>query len=513
MAAGVTILASTLAGCGASDGVSSSGAHTHPVSTHAVTDPPLPPAPATVTVMPHAPTKAVPRSFFGISTEYWAIPLFERNRSRFVRILRLLHAPGTGPFVLRIGGDSTDHSVFDLNVGRHPTGIFALDTGWFRQMSALVHDVGARLILDLNLVANLPRMAALWADAAVDELPRGSVEGFEIGNEPDLYSHHFWLAVFARDAPLVRVLPLKLSPARYVDLFRSYGRTVELLAPRMALFGPVLAYPIAHVKWIAALLEGPHPRLRMVTAHEYPYSACVSPRSRSYPTVARLLSEQATAGVAAKLRPSIGFAHRAGLPFRLTELNSVTCAGRPGVSDTFAAALWAPDMLFELLRAGVDGVNVHVRAYTVNAAFGVTPRGVVARPLLYGLILFTRMLGADARLVGLHAQTAQRAHLKAWAVRVSGDRLHVLLINKGPSAISAKLVLPATGPATIQRLLAPSVTSRSGVTLDGQQLGHDDRWRGHRSDESAAGVSGVYRLVLPPTSAALLTVRTVGTSR
>jgi hypothetical protein len=31
------------------------------------------------------------------------------------------------------------------------------------------------------------------------------------------------------------------------------------------------------------------------------------------------------------------------------------------VSDTFATALWAPDALFELLRAGIDGVNVHVR--------------------------------------------------------------------------------------------------------------------------------------------------------
>ena len=78
-------------------------------------------------------------------------------------------------------------------------------------------------------------------------------------------------------------------------------------------------------------------------------------------------------------------AHRAGLPFRLTEVNSVTCGGVPGVSDTFATALWAPDTLFELLRAGVDGVNVHVRTDAINAAFAFKRSGLVARPLLYGL--------------------------------------------------------------------------------------------------------------------------------
>lgn len=92
------------------------------------------------------------------------------------------------------------------------------------------------------------------------------------------------------------------------------------------------------------------------------------------------------------------------------------------MSDTFATALWAPDALFELLRAGVDGVNVHVRPYTINAAFAVTPRGLGARPLLYGLILFARTLGPGAQLLDARLTANHPEHVKVWAVRDGGAK-------------------------------------------------------------------------------------------
>ena len=44
-----------------------------------------------------------------------------------------------------------------------------------------------RLIVDLNLVTDTPLTAATWARAAETSLPRGSIIGFEVGNEPDIY--------------------------------------------------------------------------------------------------------------------------------------------------------------------------------------------------------------------------------------------------------------------------------------------------------------------------------------
>jgi len=247
-----------------------------------------------------------------------------------------------------------------------------------------------------------------------------------------------------------------LTPPIYVRLFDSYSRALTKLSPRIGLAGPVVAYPAVGLRWLAALLHPPHPALRLVTAHEYRYSACAPRRSPRYPTVGRLLSENATAGTAAALGPAIRLVHRAGLPFRLTELNSVTCGGRPGVSDSFATALWAPDALFELMRAGVNGVNIHVRADAVNAAFAPSPNGIVARPLMYGLILFRRMLGPNARLVTPALAAPRSLDLKAWALRVGRTGLRVLVINKGQHGATVLLRLPAVAPATVERLVAPS---------------------------------------------------------
>ena len=60
----------------------------------------------------------------------------------------------------------------------------------------------------------------------------------------------------------------------------------------------------------------------------------------------RILSEAATHGMARSVRPDVGLARDARLRFRLTEFNSVTCGGVAGISDSFATALWGPDVAF-----------------------------------------------------------------------------------------------------------------------------------------------------------------------
>jgi hypothetical protein len=244
-----------------------------------------------------------------------------------------------------------------------------------------------------------------------------------------------------------------------------------------------------------------------VSAHRYPFSACVSPASGSYPTIARMLSEKASAGVARSVEPAVEVARRAGLPLRLTEINSVTCGGTTGVSNTFATALWAPDALFELMRAGVSGVNVHVRTDAVNAAFKLTHGGLAARPLLYGLIAFGRMLGpGPATLVPVRERALPAQHVKVWAVRDDG-RLHVMAIDKGSRSATVDLRVPADGPATVTRLRAPSATATSHVTLGGQWLGHNGRWRGTPVTQTVPPGAAGYRVRIDGYSAALVTVK------
>lgn len=469
---------------------------------------------ATLVIGPTLSTAPVPSSFFGISTEYWTLPLFERDTRAFERVLSLLHVAGDGPLILRIGGDSADHSFWSPREEKMPDWAFALTPDYLARLRALVERDRVKLIVDLNLLTDTPFAAAAWARAAETSLPHGSIAGFEIGNEPDLYERRYWVDMTARSPLVARPMPLDLTPATYVADFAAYARVIGEGSPDIPLVGPAVGHPRLGLPFISALIAAERPELGMVTGHLYPYSKCVKNRkSSSYPTVARVLSRHATSAFATDLAPAVALAHQAGLKFRLTEFNSVTCGGKVGVSNTFATALWAPDALFTAMRAGVDGANLHVRDDTINAPFTIDRAGLSPRPLLYGLLMFTRTLGPQAQLVRLHLAAARSLNLSAWAVRIEGHILHVLLIDKGSRTVRVDLRLPTSATGTVQRLIAPSPYSRSGVTLDGQQLNYAGDWTGTpRTGTIIPGPRGGYELTVARRSAALLSVPLATTS-
>jgi hypothetical protein len=302
------------------------------------------------------------------------------------------------------------------------------------------------------------------------------------------------------------LIPRALTPATYARDYNRYARVLGHVAPEVPLLAPALANPQLDSKWISRLIGGPHPRLGTISAHRYPYSGCVAPTSPEYPTIERILSETGTAGMARSVEPALKIARKAHISVRLTEINSITCGGLDGVSRRFATALWAPDAIFELIKAGAVAVNLHARVFAPNAPFRLITLGIRARALLDGLILFTRTLGHDSRLVALRLNDSPSLHLKAWAVRVSTNTLHVLLIDKGRRAVTVHLRLPATRPATVEQMLAPTADSRLGVTLAGQRLGDDVVWTGRRVVETIAPAGHMYDVTVRGFSAALLAV-------
>jgi hypothetical protein len=453
-----------------------------------------------VTVRSLTPIRAMPRSFFGLSTEYWTLPFYERRPQLLDRVLSLLHVPGDGPMVLRIGGDSADHARWDPSRRWMDPWVFRVTPSWLAATARLVRDEHLRVILDMNLVTGSALGAGQWARAAERAFPRHSIAAFEIGNEPDLYVRKLWVALLAQAR--AGVLPSNITPAVYGRDFSAYAHTLLGVAHGATIAGPAIANPELNLRWVASLLAHRPVGLHLVTAHRYPYSACSAPGMPGYPTITRLLSPRATVGVVQSIEPALRLAHRAGLPFRLTELNSVTCGGRAGVSNTFVTALWAPDALFQLLRAGVDGVNLHAREYAVNAPFTISAHGLRANPLLYGLIMFTRAVGPGAQL--LHTQITGASRLDAWTVRLRGGLLHVLLIDKGRRPLTVAVHLPARGSATMQRMLAPSVAATHGVTIAGQHLGSDGQWQGKAVITRVPRGGRGYVLTLPGHSAALL---------
>ncbi len=444
------------------------------------------PAGATVTL--RAGTVKLPRSFFGLSIEYPELPMFERFRPAFERFLSLVRIAGNGPQVIRIGGNSADLTFWNPGKQSLPPHAFVLTDAWYRQTAVLVRQLRLRLLLDLGLRHSTAAAAARQAAAAQARLPSNSVAGFEIGNEPDHYGNGYSIADYVRD-------------------FRAYRQALARVAPAVPALGPAITRVPTDTDWLRAVLSGDHAQLGVLTGHRYPLGACAHPGQPLYPTVPKLLSERVAAGFAQSVRPAVLIAHAARRPFRLDEFNSVTCGGVPGVSNTFATALWAPDALFELLQTGIDAVNLHIRSTKINGPFALTAQGPRPRPLFYGLVLFARMLSPGGRLLRLAVHAPSSIDLKAWAARVPGNVLHVLLIDKSRRPVSVDLRLPAGAPATVQRLLAPSPSSTRGVTLAGQRLGPDGRWRGRPAIETVAHRPGGYRVSVPGYSAVMLSVK------
>ena len=476
---------------------------------------------ADVTIPTQASTTPIPRAFLGLSTEYATLPLVEEHTTLYERVLSLMHVPGDGRFVLRIGGDSADHAIFDASADRLPPWAFPVTPSLVARTVAIIKDLRLRVILDLNTISTTARVTGVWIRSALaaTNLAR-SLVAFEIGNEPDIYNRATWAGdLLAANPPSTLnqavvspvQLPDQITPTSYVRTYRAFARVLASAAPDAPLVAPALAVESRHLGWIKTLLNSPHPGLRVISAHVYPYSACARPGQPTYPTIGALLSENATVGMAKTIGPAVALANRSGYSLRLTEINSVTCGGRAGVSNTFATALWAPDALFELMRAGVEGVNLHARVTSINDPFYFTSQGLQTHPLLYGLMLFKRMLGAHARLVPVKLRTGRSLHLKVWAVREGQgtkalNTLNVLLINKGARSALADLHLPTSSPASVQRLLAPSASSTSGVTLAGQQLNRQAQWQGAPQVQRINHTKRGYVLRVRGHSAALLTV-------
>jgi hypothetical protein len=464
------------------------------------------PASATVVVASRGRTVAIPRSFLGFSTEYWTLPVDERHVALYRRAISLVHPRSDGRFVLRIGGVSSDHSFWQRAVHRLPPWAFLVTPRWIVNTAKIVRQSRLRVILDLNLVTATSALDASLAREAQHELPHGSISAFEIGNEPDVYNQEVWGFRLGDDRLAIGLLPRAITARTYTASFDTAARALAAVAPRVPLQGPALARPRRDRSWISRLLAGRHPRLDAISVHEYPYTACANPDAADYPTIGKLLSAQATAGMAAAVRPAVRIARRVGLPVRVSEFNSVTCGGVPGVSDTFATALWAPSALFALIRAGVSAADLHVRAFSDNAPFSFDRRGAVSHPLLYGLILFTRMLGANSHLVRVRVHASKGVRLRAWAVRRRRGRLSVLLIDGSARTVKVNLEIAGRRDAIVHRLLAPSADARTGETLDGQWLGSDLRWHGRRRVQIAVARKGRFAITVTGTTAALITL-------
>jgi hypothetical protein len=453
--------------------------------------------------------QAMPPGFVGVSLEYRALELYTGRDPRAVDpvLVALLKGltPGQAP-VVRIGGDSTDGTWWPIPGMLPPGGIYyRLTDGWLRATRALAVDLGANLILGINLAAGRPAIAAAEGRAFVQGIGRQFIQAFEIGNEPDLYGVFPWYR--DRRGHLFHSRGLHYDLSDYTKEFTHWRKAL----PTMPLAGPATSGPA----WMGKLgsFISAERSLKLVTYHRYPLSACVKdPTSSSYASIPNLLADSSSSGLAQGLASYVQMAHAHGLPFRLTEINSASCQGAPDVSDSFASALWALDTMFNMASVGVDGVNFHMLPGSHYELFTVSHSATGAwqafvHPEYYGLLMFSQAFPPGARLLPVSAPSGP---VKVWATQDTEGVTRVTLINQDPTAEhDVQLQLPGVpGEASLETLQAPAVSATSGVTIGGQTFGSETTTGtlpGPLLTIPIDPASGIYTVALPPGSATLLT--------
>lgn len=479
----------------------------------------VPPATDEVSVAAAPGAAPIPADYVGVSMEYNTVTAYEGMPPSgvnpvFARLIRNL-SPRGAP-VIRIGGDSTDWTWWPMAGMSRPPGVDNdLTAQWSGKAQALARSARARLILGLNLEADSTALAGMEAQQLQATIGRRWIDAFEVGNEPQLYPRLPWYRLPNGRPQAGR--PRSYSLSDYAKEFAGIGSAV----PDAPLAGPSIGH--SWIDQMGSFIKSA-PRLRIVTFHAYAINAsgaafrgrnCSTAVSDpSHPTVSTLLAPFAAEGLTRGLPQLVTLAHRRGLSFRVDELNAITCAGTPGVSDTFASALWALNTLFAFAEVGVDGVNIHTWRGSAGKLFGFsdTAAGWSAsvRPEYYGLLMFERAAPAGSRLLAT-TQTA-RAPMESWATIGTDHRTRILLINHSlTSAQPVRVQLPRPGsrPATLTWLRAPSASAAGGVTLGCQSFAaptFTGRLAGPACVRFLTPLAGGYDVRVPAATAALITV-------
>ncbi len=426
---------------------------------------------------------AIPVDFMGLGYEISSVAtpgLLSASNRNYVGLVRRLGTSG----VIRIGGNTSDYSDYSSRAKAVAAAkATVVNEQALQELGGFLSATGWSLIWGLNLgngnVEDAVREASGVARAAGERLL-----AFEIGNEPDLYVHEGHRGSYSYDA--------------YLREYRRYKMAVRDALPHAAFAGPDAA---VQTEWVERFAKDEGGDLRLLTHHYYREGQ--NPGS----TAEKLLKPDPKLG--AMLERMQSASRNAGVPYRICETNSFSGGGRPGVSDTFTAGLWALDYLCVLAWHGAAGVNMETGLNQLDFVSSYSPIAddqhshYSASPAYYGMLGFAEACRGER--IAAHYD-ADELNLTAYASSAADGTCSIVIINKDTVDAEAHIALnPGLGDPRVLRLAAPSLASRSNVTLGGAVVGPDASWHGRYQPLHTAG--GACALQIPSASAAIVRMK------
>jgi hypothetical protein len=397
----------------------------------------------------------------------------------YVELVRTLGIEG----VVRVGGNTADYARYSATATpvSSPYGTTVNDQS-LKELGQFLEATGWKLIWALNLGSGSEEDAVAEAKA-VTAAAGNRLLAFEIGNEPDLFSHE-------------KHRPPGYDYEHWLADYRGYKEALRAQLPGVPLAGPDAA---GKTEWVTRFAADEGKDIVLLTHHYYREGQ--NPGS----TIEKLL------GVDPKLQPQLDQLRAAsqlcGVPYRICEVNSFSGGGRPGVSDTMASALWVLDYMFRLASNNCGGVNMETGVNQLGFISSYSPIGdderghYSARPEYYGMLAFS--LAGRGELLRTEV-TPTTTEIKTYATRSHAGSLLLTLINK--SAAGAVVYLDtksSSRQASVIRLEGPAVGATTQITLGGAEITAGGTWKAAKKEVLSVD-HGQLAIPLAATSAVLL---------
>jgi hypothetical protein len=435
----------------------------------------------------------MPADFVGLSYEVKQLEdpaFFSAQNAALIRAFQAISSRG----VLRLGGNTGEFAWWKATPGspepEHPktrevvgepkARYYAVAPEAVRNLAAFLEETGWTCLYGINMGTNTPARAAEEAEFAAKTLG-ARLQYFQIGNEVDLFARHL------RD-------PQTWSTNTYLTEWLALARAIAARVPQASFGMPDIASGMSWLLQIAdawSSVENP-PHVTTLTHHYY----FGGPPSNPGVNIANLLKPATMTKVQGMADTATASAKQMGIRVRMTEGNTCYRGGKPGVSDVFAAALWAADYSLLLAANNYSGINLHGGTGSIIASGlggvmfgdevlkdqGATQEQIathphpyyapiasfgsdcVLEPVAYGLKFAGSFCGGAFIQADLSSQLqAAGINAAAYAAILASGQTSVIVLNKDmENDLALRLDFGAANSATveIETLQAPSVESR-----------------------------------------------------
>ncbi|KAK3693520.1 glycoside hydrolase superfamily [Podospora appendiculata] len=515
---------------------------------------------AQYTVSSSAPSNDVFDSYMSYSIEFSSFPDFAGNKSQpntFSDALlnNIGNIIGTKPYI-RVGGNTQDYALYNASLpyaingtfdskrsADYPTTIF-IGPSYFESYSTW-KDVKFAHGFNLALGGN----SSVGWQTLLDTVPlackalgKGKLYWWEYGNEPDLFStsaqgsvrpsgwnESIYVAQWLNGTKAIKAQLQTYCP-KLVD-----NDTYGYLAPS---FGGVNNHLKEPATWAAGLnVNGD---IRLISTHNY-ISGASSPGVTLQGTLMNHTVTKRSVDAHIANYNKIKAIDPSAPPLIFGEHNSLYNQGKPGLSNTFGAALWGLDFNLYAASVGIKRVHMHMGTnYRYASWQPLTPMGT--RAPYYGNIAVAAALGnlihrpSTVVEILLNSSTSTAAAYAIYTARGSAvARLLVLNMNSYNTTVDGHgldplpaaevparpvadytFIIPgdvasAGDKVAVRRLWANGSDAVTGITWDGWSYNYElDKGRPVRlgnvtvGERVVVGEGGVVRVGVPDASAVLL---------